>query len=97
MSINETFTVLEGKLIYNVCSRYKQSLIVLVWVETNQRPVSSPADIRYSLANGMWQFPARVATNGVIPGNLAEKPLASVAKLQSAPKQKIPCGWEPRI
>lgn len=58
---------------------------------------SSPPLIRYSLKRGRRKFPARVVREGRMPGNISAKPVEPVTKLQKAPTQRMPWGWEPMM
>lgn len=48
--------------------------------------------MRYSLIKGILKNQDSVARWGVMPGKIFEKPVASVHKLQKAPKVKMPWG-----
>lgn len=51
-----------------------------------------PLAMMYSLIIGSLKNQDRVAKWGVMPGKMVEKPVASVQKLQKAPKVKMPWG-----
>lgn len=66
---------------------------ILSWISEWDDFLYSPMDITYSRTIGIQKIPSKVAKKGVIDGKILEKPVASVAKLMKAPKERTPWGW----
>lgn len=66
---------------------------ILHWISEWGDFLYLPMDITYSRTIGIQKIPSKVAKKGVIDGKILEKPVASVAKLTKAPKERTPWGW----